>query len=60
MDGRVIIRVSGVVRMEYQHNNQQKNKTKYYQPQQNKQVIKQDFGILLDKEIEKLHFEKII
>lgn len=56
----MIIKVSGVVRMEYPHNNQQKNKTKYYQPQQNKQVIKQDFGILLDKEIEKLHFEKII
>lgn len=34
--------------------------TKYYEPQENKEKIKQDFGLILDTEIDKLHIDILI
>jgi uncharacterized membrane protein YebE (DUF533 family) len=54
----MMIRVTGVAYTAY--NNRQQAQTKFYQPQTQKQTVKKDFGLLLDKEIKKLHFDKIV
>lgn len=55
----MMIRVTGVAYTAY-NNNRQQAQTKFYQPQTQKQTVKKDFGLLLDKEIKKLHFEKFV
>lgn len=56
----MIIKVVGVYQAPLQNYNQPKNVTKFYEPQESKEKVKQDFGVVLDKALEKLHFEKII
>lgn len=60
----MMIKVCGVVGSAFQnyypeHNNREVQ-TKYYEPKENKQNVKNDFGMVLDAEMKKLHFDKII
>ena len=57
----MIIRVVGQVQSGNWYNqNNFGQKTEYYQPQTSKETVKEDFGIVLDKEMKKLHFNKIV
>lgn len=33
---------------------------KYYHPQETKEKVKEDFGIVLDREMKKLHFNEVV
>lgn len=58
----MMIKVVGIVQTSNQYcgGDRQPPQTKYYQPEQNKQAVKDDFKIMFDKEMSKLHFDKII
>jgi len=36
------------------------NQTRFYNPTTPKRKVKEDFGIVLDRELSKLHFDKLI
>lgn len=55
----MVIKVSGVLKSGF-YNEQKERKTKFYFPQTPKIKVKNDFKIMLDTEIKKLHFDKII
>ena len=55
----MIVKVTGVCNSTF-YNEQRNRQTKFYQPMVSKTKVKNDFGILLDTEIKKLHFDKII
>lgn len=55
----MIIKVSGVNNTRF-YNEQREQKTKYYFPQTSKDTVKKDFGIMLDTEMKKLHFNKLV
>lgn len=54
----MIIRVIGVAPM--LPDRQERPQTKYYQPQQKKEKVKKDFGVMLNSEIKKLHIDILI
>lgn len=61
----MIIKVSGIIEMNFYNNYNQRSgerqpQTKFYQPQTAKEEVKQDFGLLLDTELKRLRFDKII
>lgn len=57
----MVIRVSGVAAASLHTKDlPRKNQIKYYSPQTPKRKVKTDFGVILDKEIERLHFEKVV
>lgn len=57
----MIIKVSGVSAASlFTKDLPQKNQIKFYKESTPKEKVKIDFGIVLDKEIKKLHFEKIV
>lgn len=37
-----------------------KSQTRFYNPTTPKRKVKEDFGIVLDKELNKLHFDKLV
>lgn len=56
----MIIKVSAVSMTSFHSRDlSHRNNTHYYRPQEPKEKIKQDFGIMLDTEIKRLKFEKI-
>lgn len=55
----MVIRVTGVTAQKF-YTDARHSQTKFYQPQTPKQTIKEDFGIVLDKEIKRLHFERVV
>lgn len=55
----MIIKVTSIVKSNF-YNEQRERKTKFYHPQTPKFKVKKDFGIMLDTEIKRLHFDKIV
>ena len=56
----MIIKVVGVSQASIYNGFQHKNQTKFYQPQENKSKVKEVFGMMLDTEIKKLKFDKVV
>lgn len=57
---KMIIKVSGITNPNFLTHNQEKRQTKYYKPQENKNEVKEDFGLVLDGEIKKLTINVLI
>ena len=57
----MILRVIEVTNSEFYNDYKQKENTKYYQPlTATKEKIKEDFGLMLDTEIQKLQIDYLI
>lgn len=62
----MMIRISGVPNTNYtgygqgQHQNLPTPETHFYEPEESKEKVKEDFGLTLDKEIEKLTIDIIL
>ena len=39
---------------------QEKQVTKFYKPQEKKEKVKEDFGMVLDAELDNLHFSAVV
>lgn len=56
----MILRVTGLVGASPDKRGRDHPQTKYYKPQENKEKVKRDFGIMLNAEIRKLHIDILI
>ena len=57
----MMIRAIGQVQyMNMQHKQEQQTQTKFYHPQDSKIKVKKDFDALLQQEVRKINFSKIV
>ena len=52
--------VQGVATKRNPYETQERQVTKFYKPQEKKEKVKEDFGVVLDAELSKLHFSVVV